>query len=263
MGLLRAAAVAAAAIVVLVVVLTVLLTYIGLYRMSEYYARHVTVRTPRARLTEAYDSLKTGDVVLFVATTNSGTNSMLTQAFYSHGAVVLREGDLLYLSETQAGTELMPVAGAPDVRLARHAVITPLLTRLKYYTGVFYVMQLSRPLDPAREAALKREAERFRAEECPYPSVAQSVLGILGWRTRSRHCFQHVAALLDGAGLTPLDRGGAPLAEAGFLAVCGEVSGLAGRALPGGYAYAPPVQLLYDVDARQLKPPEAPSSPQQ
>jgi hypothetical protein len=251
MGALRTAAVVLAALILLILVLTILLVFIGLHRMSEYYAMFVTVRTPRIKMTDLYDHLKTGDLLLFVATTNAGTNSMLTQTFYSHGAVVLREGELVYASETQAGAEIMPDPADPtrkDIKLEPHVSLTPLLTRLKYYTGACYVVRLSRALDPEREEILKREAERLCVEKYPYPSLFQSFLGIFGWRTATRHCFQHVAHLLDKARLTPLGQK-EPLAAASFLDVCEEVITLPGRPLPDGYAYEPPVQILYDVGA--------------
>lgn len=251
MGKLRLMAVALATLVLLALLVTVAVAFLGIHRMTEYYAMHVTVRAPRTKITDLYPALKTGDLFLFVAATNSGTNSMLTQAFYSHGAVVLREGDLVYLSETQAGTELMPDPADParrDLRTGRHAAITPLLTKLKYYTGTSYVLPLSRPLDPAREEVLKREAERLRAEAHPYPSFLQSLAGVLGWRTRSRHCFQHAAHLLDVAQLTPLGAA-APLESAGFVGVCDAVCSISGRELPDGYRYGAPLQVLYDVGA--------------
>jgi hypothetical protein len=241
MGAARLLALAFATLVLLALTLTVAVAFLGLHRMAEYYAMFATVRAPRAKIS---------DLFLFVAATCAGTNSMLTQTFFSHGAVALREGELVYLSETRAGGELMPDPGDPtrrDLKTGRHAAITPLLTKLKYYTGSCYVAPLSRRLDPAREEALKREAERLRAVKYPYPSLSQTVAGLLGWRTRSRHCFQHAAHLLDTVGLAPLGRG--PLADAGFVGVCGAVCALPGRALPDGYRYGAPVQILYDVGA--------------
>ena len=43
--------------------------------------------------------------------------------------------------------------------------------------------------------------------------------------------------------------GAEPLRGAGLLGTCHAVCGLPGRELPDGYRYAPPVQLLYDIDA--------------
>jgi hypothetical protein len=265
MSLQRVLAVALASLVVLVIVLVVAFTFIGLYRVSEYYARFVSMRTPRANVSEAYDDLKTGDVLLFVGGTHTLHNSMLTQTYFSHAGMVLREGELVYIAEASTAVEVMPDPRDPAMETIRTnggATITPFLTRLKFYNGASYVMRLARPLAPGPEEALKAEAERLYREAYPYPSTAQLFLGIAGRATASRHCFQHVAHLIDTAGLTPLGRG-EPLADAGFTLVCDEVCELPGRPLPGGYYYEPPVQLLYDIDARPLRAPRrVPRAPQ-
>jgi hypothetical protein len=263
MGALRAAALVVAALVLLVLALTVAAVFVGLYRLTEYNALHRTVRAPRYRLSELYPALKTGDLVLFVAATHSPANSVLTQTFFSHAGVLLRAGELVYIAEAQPGLELMPAtpAGAPngrrgaECRMRRGADLTPMLTRLKFYTGLYYVLRLSRPLDAAREEALRREAERLCRERYPYPSVGQILRGLLGGESETRHCFQHVAHLLGVARLDPLGR--PPLREAGFCEVCRELCGIAGRPLPDGYYYEPPAQIVYDVGALDPGPPAA------
>ena len=235
-----------AAIVLLTIALTVALVFIGLYRMAEYNVMYRTVWTPRVRMSEIYPHLKTGDVILFAAATHSPANSMLTQTFHSHAGVLVREGELVHLSESQTGVEIMPGPDGTALFMDNGAVLSPLLTRLKYYTGVYYVMRLSRGLDAAREAAVKREAARLRRAHYPYPSLLQILRGMMGGRSASRHCFQHAARVLDAGGLTPTDRD-APLEDAGFVGVCREICSLPGRPLPGGLHYEPPVQIVYDL----------------
>jgi hypothetical protein len=251
MGGARAAAIIAATLVLLCIILAVALPYAVLVRIMEYNQMYATVRTPRARLSDAYAHLKTGDVLLFVSASHLPTNSGLTQTFFTHAAMLLREGDLVYTSEAQMGADLMPDPDRPgaDVCMKSGAASAPLLTRIKYYTGSTYLMRLSHALDPGREEALKAAAERLHRAGHPYPTAAQAFAAVLlGRRSASRHCFQHVAHLLDGAGLTPLDQEGL-LAESGFIRVCHEICRLAGRPLPGGYSYHSPVELLYDIGA--------------
>jgi hypothetical protein len=255
MGFARVAAVAIACLVLLVVLLIVAGVFVGLHRMSEYSAMYTTVRTPRAKVSEIYSELQTGDVLLFVASTGSPSNSFLTQSFHSHAGILVREGGLVYISETQPGLEIMPDPEDPtgsDIRMGRGANLTPFLTRLKYYTGVYYLMRLSCPLDRQREEILKAEAERLHRTHYPYPSLSQIMLGIVGRKSKTRHCFQHVAHLLDVARLAPVDCPGA-LADVGFIDVCQAVCDLPRKTLPDGYRYSPPVQLLYDIGTIALE----------
>jgi len=255
MGPLRVAAVVLATLIALTIVLAFVAAFLGACRMAEFSAKFNTERAPKCNISELYPFLKTGDLLFFTAAIYTPANTVFIHTFYTHAAIVLREGDLVYLAETQPGLGIMPDPDHPGIeyRMDRSAVVTPLLTRLKYYTGSYYILRLSHPLDPAREEALKQEAERLWAVRYPYPSLAQIALGALGAATPSRHCFQHVAHLLDVARLTPLGREGL-LQDAGFSEVCTALCEVSGRPLPGGYTYGSPVQILYDVGAVDPRP---------
>ena len=245
----RIAAIVVATIILLIVVLAVAFPYIILVRIMEYNQMYITVRTPRAKISEIYPHLKTGDMLMFVSASHLPANSGLSQTFFSHAAMLMREGDLIYTSEAQMGTELMPNPDRPDTdyHMKKGAASAPMLTRVKFYTGNTYVMRLSRALDSARERLLKATADRLHSVGHAYPTARQALAAVvLGRRAPARHCFQHVAHILDEVGLTPLNRS-TPLADSGFLQVCRDVCGLANCALPDGYCYEPPIELVYDI----------------
>lgn len=233
-----AAALVLASLILLLMVATVFVVFLGLYRTVQYMGRFNAVRAPRRKLSDIYHLLKTGDLVFFVASTHSPVNSAVTQTFFSHVGVLLREGELVYVSESTGRGELMPdFASSSDLLLNHGANLTPLLTRLKYYAGDCYVASLARALSSGQDSRLKELAERAALEEVPYPSLWHAILALLGRGPHSRHCFQHVAYLLDRVGVT---RG---LSGEGFVGVCDAVCGL-----PGGPEYGPIVQVLYDLD---------------
>jgi hypothetical protein len=245
----RIAAIVVATIILLIVVLAVAFPYIILVRIMEYNQMYITVRTPRAKISEIYPHLKTGDMLMFVSASHLPANSGLSQTFFSHAAMLMREGDLIYTSEAQMGTELMPNPDRPDTdyHMKKGAASAPMLTRVKFYTGNTYVMRLSRALDPLRERLLKATADQLHSVGYAYPTAQQAFAAVvLGRKAAARHCFQHVAHILDEVGLTPLNRD-TPLADSGFLQVCRDVCGLANCALPDGYCYEPPIELVYDI----------------
>jgi hypothetical protein len=246
----RAGIVTVATIILLIIVaVAVVLPYGILVRATECGHFHAADRAPRAKISEVYDSLKTGDILLFASSVPVLSNIGITQTLYSHAALLCRSGDIITTSEAQMGAELVPAASATatGAAAATHmrpgAASAPLLTRIKYYSGRVYVMRLSRELDSARERRLTAAADALHRAEYPYPTAAQAcAAAVFGTPAPARHCFQHVAYLLGVAGLG-FGSG------AGIIQVCRDVCGIANRPLADGFFYESPIELLYDIDA--------------
>ena len=103
----------------------------------------------RAYMSEIYPHLKTGDILLFRGISPL-PHRYVTGALFEHAAVLLREGELIYISEIEpGGARLMPDPDTPgaEIHMAPGVNATPLLARVKYYNGIIYVMRLSRALD--------------------------------------------------------------------------------------------------------------------
>jgi hypothetical protein len=228
-----------------VVVLLLVLPYALIYRIFEA-SPALYCRRPRASLTEEYESLQTGDLVFF-RTAHPVTTASLTKAPFSHAGVVLREGGLVYFSETTGGSDYMPQEGGGEAFLPAGAVVAPLLPRLKNYRGSLYLAKLRAPLGPEAEAALKDAAEAAAAAQVPYPGGLQFLVElVLGAKAAAklggRHCFAHSTYLLEAAGvLTP--------GELGEVGGAGLEGCRAFQALPEkeGGPYFPLKELLYDV----------------
>ncbi len=203
------------------------------------------------------ETLKTGDLILYVAYSN-GVSSLFIPDMFSHGGMVVEDGKgRLYCSESTVACGVMPDPEDPGRALAapERATAYPLLARLKYYSGTCFALRLNRPLDPARRKTICRLAFDPPPGPAPYPGFLQGIGGLLGLQSfKARHCMEHIGWLLDCAGLTPVELGrrGKTLWRAGFLGSTREVCKLAGaqpRELPDGYCYREPVQVLYDLDA--------------
>ena len=113
MGALQAAILTTAVIVVLVMTLIASVAFVGVYRMLKYNAKFDMVWTPRAKISDIYDYLKTGDIILFVSSIHTASNSVLTQTFHSHAGVLIRDGDEIHISESHLGGILMPDRSRP------------------------------------------------------------------------------------------------------------------------------------------------------
>ena len=221
-------------------------------RFCRYWSSNSLKRFEGVKISDAYPLIKSGDIILFIASTHDFTNSIFTILIFSHvGIVVKRRGPdgipKLYISESSAITHIMPDPKHPEIEYmsSSGSTMVPLLTRLKHYTGETFLMSLSAPLDLKREEKLTKAAENSIGY--PYPNALQGLAGILSIRTSSRLCHEHVAFILDESDLTPLNSGG--LYNAGFLGSARAVANLHEKTLPDNYYYHQPKKILYDISA--------------
>jgi len=237
-----------AVLVLLIILIAVATPYAILVGIINYNNLYPYVYSRKERVSDAYDTLKTGDIIMFISSTHLPASSGIAQVYYSHTSIVVKDGDLVYLSETQPGVALMP-SDVDGVRYMMRpgATIMPLLTRLKYYAGQCFLMRLNRNLDTIREEALKVEAEYLCRNSYPYPNGNQALTSMMTcMQTGTRQCFQHVAHILDTVNLTPTELSN-PLSHQGFLGTCRMMCGINTKTLPDGYKYLPPVELIYDI----------------
>ena len=222
----------------LIIIAITILMAIGYKRGMAYWTRYQDIQFPKRMMSDVYPELKTGDILLFIASTHGFTNSMLSQEVFSHAGVVVEENGRLYLSESTQGVNI-----APGIRSKNGSDIVPLLTRLSNYSGQIFVMPLESPLD--EEICEKvRQVARVRR---PYPGLSRLLAGVIfGEDDKSRHCFQHVGRILSDAGIT---RENAPLSETGYIGVCNAVIALPKMTLRRGMKYLEPFQVVYDVPA--------------
>ncbi|MDE2095889.1 MAG: hypothetical protein KGL39_01430 [Patescibacteria group bacterium] len=235
-------------ITVLIIVLTLLVVAMaaGYVRAYSYYhsPRYDPSQYGTVRITDVYDTLKPGDVLLFISSLHCMTTSVLMKGLFSHAAILVRHGGDLWLSESSLeGSRI-----SPTIDSGPGTVLVPPLLKIKHYTGVVYLMRLARPLTAAQEARLGAEAARWR----PYPlhtaAIRKMLWSALGGRTwgsdSSRHCFQHVATLLEAIGLYP---DGDRLSKKGYIDVGLAITELAGKPLHAGNVYEEPVRIVYDA----------------
>lgn len=253
--------------VTVVLVLVLVGAACAVARTMTYFRRNNTTDHGQVLLSEVLPSLKTGDLVFFVSYTHGFSNSLFTLDLYSHAAVVVEQADgSLALSE--ATIDPTTPSSRKKGEAVRTAQINPLLPRLKSYRGAIFLSQLERPLGPAA----RRRLEAAAGEEAPYPSFWQMAGGLLGLPTHrsARHCMQHVAWLLDSAGVAPAfdacspNKPRRPLAASGLLGSSRVVTTLPGKPLTEGGRYAPIRALHLDAfAAAKNDPPPAWSSSRQ
>lgn len=229
----RGIVVAIVVLISLLIIAAVTLMAVGYVRGYAYYDAFQDFIAPRRLLTDIAPTLKTGDILLFIASAHGFTNSMLTHNVFSHVGMVIESlsGGELLLSESTRGSKHSPAGAA----------LVLLWERINNYCGQIFLMRLAAPLSDKRISMLQRASK----ERCPYPSFRKMLSALFLGDRSTRHCFQHVAALLEAAGMVSdelRDR-------VGYFAVSGAIADLPEMQLPDGIRYESPIEIVRDADA--------------
>ena len=236
-------------IALIICIIIIFILFFGICRISKYIDTYTNFRIPsHINISEIYDDLKSGDIILFASTIINLSNILLSHIFYTHIGILIRINDIMYISETNPAIEFMPKNGKStyntsydEIRTNNGADILPLLPKLKFFTGDYFIMQLSRPLNQNREELLIQTAKDLFNDNYPYPTLFQGLVAIMGKKIKARHCMLHVAHILDKLQLT-LD-----YEQSGFLSICKKITELSNIKLNDNYYYNNITQILYDI----------------
>ena len=264
-------------IIIILLLLLLIATCSILKREFSFFCKYQNARILNSiTISETYDDLKSGDIILFKSNAISFSSAIFTHIYYSHIGIVVRGSNLtmqklpgdphreyineLYISETNPSFEYLPIDYAnknnwyglnPNLKNNSHngwktkygTDLLPLLVRIKYYPGDSFLMRLNKKLDPERESLLIKHCQ----ERCPYPSPLQGAKILIEekfgkQRTYARHCYQHVANILDKINIT-----NNILSENTCLSICDKITYIPEKELNDGYKYEIPIKLLYDI----------------
>ena len=209
-------------------------------------------------ISNIYDNLKTGDIILFKCNTLPIIGAFLTYGYFSHIGMVVKKKiykNDLYISETNPAYEYLPsdynkekkitplLSKNNGWRTQYGSDLLPLLVRIKYYPGECFIMRLNKPLDEKKENILFN----ILSESCPYPTLFKAIKIFIkekmGYKdTSARHCFQHVGDILDKIGLTNNIS-----SNNSIISICNEISSIPEKDLNDGFKYEPIKRIIYDI----------------
>ena len=220
---------------IIIVIIIFLCNFTALNIIWEITGQHV--KYPYARISDIYDSLKTGDIIVFVHNVRYPFEPRMSAARFGHPTMVIEDKKGLYITEANAG-------GYDEyrndcIRYRSGGNVNPLLPKLKFYDGRYYVYRLSDKLTPVMKAKLLEEV--YRCNESTYPTFMEMLKSIPGNKHAARQCFEHAEHLLETIGFRPF-KGTRTIYELVY-AMCRlhEID------LHDTYYYEPPVEIIYDV----------------
>jgi len=208
--------------------ITMIIKIYNHYKKYEYYKNEKYIE-----ISNIYDELKNGDIILFKSNTIFYVNIFLTNTYYTHIGMVVKKNGILYISETNAGDVLY----TPNCKTKNCSELLPLLIRIKYYPGDAFLMKLNKPLTSEKEELLLK----YSNEKIPYPTSFQAFINYFTRNNNIRHCFQHVGNLLDKIGITT------NIMKNNIINICPAVENIYTKKINDGYQYNTPIKILYDL----------------
>lgn len=210
------------------VLITMIIKIYNHYKKYEYYKNEKYIK-----ISNIYDDLKSGDIILFKSNTIFYVNIFLTNTYYTHIGMVVKKNDILYISETNAENVLY----IPNYKTNNGSELLPLLIRIKHYPGDCFLMKLNKPLTSEKEKILLKHAN----EKIPYPTAFQAFINYFTKNNNIRHCFQHVGNLLDQIGITN------NIMKNNIINICSAVENIFTKKINDDYQYSNPIKILYDL----------------
>jgi hypothetical protein len=215
-------------LILLLILGTIIVKIYNHYKKYEYYKNNKYIN-----ISNIYDELKTGDLILFKSNAIFYVNIFLTNTYYTHVGMIVKKNNILYISETNSNnTEYMP-----NYKTNCHSELLPLLIRIKHYPGNCFLMKLNKPLTNEKEILLLK----YLDEKYPYPTSFQIFINYFIKNNKLRHCFQHVGHLLDKIGLTT------NIMSNNIINICDAVENIFTKKINNGYQYDSPIKILYDI----------------
>lgn len=195
----------------------------------------------RLLLSNIYDSLKTGDLIFYRSSIASAVvDTLIPTPVYKHVSMIVKINGILYTTESSQGG-IYAKKDDELLYLKNGVEIVPLLTKIKYYCGMVFITQLSKPLSEEKENMLIDRIKELKDIE--YPSVMSLYLDFIFNIKISKtfYCFQYVYNLFEYIELIPKKK-------LNSIELSYFITNINIQILNDDYYYDPLYQLVYDYE---------------
>jgi len=220
-----------------------------IYRWIEYQQKFSREKCAIKSLVGEYNNIKPGDIILFTGSITLLWNALLTACYYTHvGIVYEKDGELWITEVSKEGSFICNDSKSMKPVFTRDGLNNfPLLSRLKNYRGIFYLMRLQSPLTDGQIVDLKQIIKS--SSSLKYVTVTGGTLAYIGLKSIAdiNHCFLYASDILDGLGLCPQNM--VSLRSKGIFGSCNVISELYKYKLKNGNSYDEPIRLTYDISS--------------
>lgn len=179
---------------IIIIIIIIIIGYWTYVRYMSYYRTFVNIRYPKVKLSEYKQTLKNGDIILFINRVHLPTTSIFVNTLFSHVSMVVKIDNVLMLSESIFGNYIDVDGLSYD--FVPGSQLTNLNTRLNEYPGQTFVMPLRDELTEEQTSKLYVNIYKKTAYPNSFGEILRHIFNSKQ-SEKSRHCMQHVIWLLD------------------------------------------------------------------
>jgi len=248
--------------ILLVLIIIIIALFFIIYRAHNYYKKYEYARELRFILvSEIYNDLKSGDIILYKANAVQLEHVLFTHSFFTHIGMIIKDNKTneLYITESNPpNVEVVPISHYngewyelnPNINYqmgitinGSGANIIPLKPRLKYFAGDYYLMRLNKNLTDNQELELINDTTKI----IKYPKFTQMISNLIKeeilniHKKKEMHCFEYMGYLLDKMKITN------NISLNNTINICNTISQIYNKELNNGYFYETPIKLIYDI----------------
>jgi len=172
----------------LVILIIIVILSFAIYRVYNYCKKYEYARSLKfALVSEIYNDLKSGDIILYQSNVFALYNILITHSFFAHSGMIVKNditGELYITESNPLYEEVIPnshfdnidyeldpkdiyIPGIPVIKSG--VTFIPFDVRIKYYSGFCYVMRLNKELNHDQ----KQELLNDQLENIEYPTYLQ------------------------------------------------------------------------------------------
>jgi hypothetical protein len=273
-------------IIIIILVILLIGTISLFHRSFSYYNKYQNFRTLKyVKMSDIYDELKSGDIILYKCNTISLPSVFLTHVYFSHIGIIIKNNKLeksidkyknkeyikndpyllkkndikndLFISETNPSYEYLP---RDYNRTKKNFELNSLNKkegwRTKYGSDILPLLVRLKyypgdcflmRLNKPLCIEMEEKLIKYANKECPYPTIMQGLSIIVEQNFGKQKT--NARHCFQHVGYL-LDKIGITnnISDNGIYSICKKVANIYQEKLNNGYRYETPIKILYDVE---------------
>ena len=273
-------------IIIIILVILLIGTISLLHRGFSYYNKYENFRTMKyVKMSDIYDELKSGDIILYKCNTISLASVFLTHVYFSHIGIVIKNNicifnienlykdkdeetysnnelkkkniiNNLFISETNPSYEYLPRDYNKETNLCKSEPLNKKEGwRTNYGSDILPLLvrikyypgdSFLMRLNKPLDAKREELLIKYSHEECPYPTILQGLSIIIEQNFGEQKTNERHCFKHVGYLLDKINITN-NISDNGIYSICKKIANIHQEKLNDGYQYNIPIKILYDI----------------